>query len=339
LTSLTVNRQERRGRAGELVLSRLASPLEVPILDALSGGPVSLSDLRRRAGSPPLTTMRKHLRELTRVGALSREPVTSPGGVVSYELCDPGHDLLRVAEVVRGWLAASPHGPLELGGVAAKSAIKAMVEGWSTTLLRALAARPLSLTELDALIAGISYPSLERRLTAMRLAGQVEACSSGGRRTPYSVSRWARRAIGPLAAAAAWERRYVPAETAPIGRLDIETAFLLTLPLLRLSPDLSGIARLAVEAANGSERRLAGALVGVEEGRIAYCRARLEGDATACASGSAANWLGAVAAGHLGDLEVVGDRPLIGAILDGLRSELVTRPGAESGSIDPPTLP
>ncbi len=298
---------------------------------------MSLPDLHRKVGSPPQTTMRKHLRELTRVGVLSRQRASYVGGVMSYELCDPGNDLLRVAEVVRSWLAASPHGPLEFGSVAAKSAIKAVVEGWSTTLLRALAARPLSLTQLDALIAGISYPSLERRLTAMRLAGQVQACSGRGRGTPYSVSQWARRAIGPLAAAAAWERRHVPTETAPIGRLDIETAFLLALPLLRLPPDLSGIARLAVEAANGSERRLAGALVGVEEGKIAYCRARLEGDATAWASGSAANWFSAVAAGHLGNLEVVGDRPLIGAIFDGLSSELVARPGSKEGPSGPPT--
>ncbi len=42
-------------------------------------------------------------------------------------------------------------------------------------MLRALAAGSLSLTELDRLIGALSYPSLERRLVAMRLAGLVGA--------------------------------------------------------------------------------------------------------------------------------------------------------------------
>ena len=52
-------------------------------------------------------------------------------------------------------------------------------------MMRALAARPLSLTELDSLISDLSYPALERRLSSMRIAGLVEAQpSQRGRRPP-----------------------------------------------------------------------------------------------------------------------------------------------------------
>ncbi len=319
---------ESQARAGEYALSLLAAPLNVTILRALSEEPKSLADLRRGAGAPPQTTMRKHLAALAEAGILVKEREGGFPGVVSYALCKPGIELVGVARVVESWLAVAPEGPIELGTVAAKSTIKALVDGWSTTLLRALAARPLSLTELDSLIAGVSYPSLERRLVALRISGQVEATPGRGRGTPYAVTDWLRRAVAPLVTAACWERRNLAERTTPVGRIDIETAFLLTLPLLRLAPDLSGLCRLAVGSANGSERRVVGVLTGIEEGRIAHCRARLEGEATAWASGSVASWFRAVRDGHLGRLEAGGDRPLVSAILDGLHAELAAPSGA-----------
>jgi len=66
-----------------------------------------------------------------------------------------------VADTVEAWLARAPAGPIPLGSEVAKAAIKALVDGWEATMLRALAARPLSLTEFDSLIAGLSYPALE----------------------------------------------------------------------------------------------------------------------------------------------------------------------------------
>ena len=73
----------------------------------------------------------------------------------------------------------------------------------------------------------------------MRLAGQVEPLPGNGRGTPYAVTDWLRRGVGPLAAAARWERRNRPTETAPIGALDVEAAFLLRPSLLSLAPEVS----------------------------------------------------------------------------------------------------
>ena len=224
---------------------------------------------------------------------------------------------------------------MELGTVAAKSAIKALVEGWSTTVLRALSARPLTLTELDALIAGVSYPSLERRLVAMRMAGQVEPVPSPERGTPYAVTDWLRHAVGPLVSAAYWERRHVADRAPAIGRLDIESAFLLVLPLLRLPRELSGVCRLAVDTYGQGKRRPIGATLGLEEGRVTFCRARLEGHADAWASGSIPAWFRAVDGGQVDQLEAGGDRSLADAIVSELHGNLA--PGGRWSAIRPST--
>jgi DNA-binding HxlR family transcriptional regulator len=300
----------------------LAVPLNVQVITALAEEPKPLVDLRRAAGSPPQTTMRGHLRYLTEIGVLERQRQNNFPGNVDYELGGPGRELLVVARILDGWLDGAPEAPLQLGSPAAKSSIKALVDGWSSTIVRALAARPLSLTELNRLIAGINYPSLERRLGAMRLAGQIEATPGNRRGTPYVVTVWMRQAIAPLAAAARWERRHLTEATPPITPLDVEAAFLLTVPTLRLPPDQSGICRLAVEIRGGEEHRLAGVLVTVKDGRVVSCVTRLKGHAAAWASGSAADWLRAVLEGDTERLEVGGDCDLAGSLLDGLHGAL-----------------
>jgi len=300
----------------------LAVPLNLSILRVLEEGPKRLVDLRRQTGSPPQTTLRKHLRALTEIGVLDRRRLEAFPGVIEYELGAAGQELIATTDVLATWLAESPHGPLTLGDPAAKSAITALGEGWGTHMLRALAARPLSLTELDDLISGISYPSLERRLAAMRLAGLVEAVPAPGRGTPYTVTGWARRAVAPITAAARWEQRHLRGEVLPLTRQDAETAFLLAVPLLRLPADLSGSCRLSMEVHNGRGPTLAGVLVDVDEGRIAACGSRLEGSAVAWVSGSAPAWLRAVVSDESDSLEVGGDLQLARRFLDDLHGAL-----------------
>jgi DNA-binding HxlR family transcriptional regulator len=300
----------------------LSIPLNVHVLRALAEGPMSLSDLRRAAGSPPQTTMRGHLRALTEAGVLERHPHGGFPGPVDYALGRPGRELLAVAAILEAWLLDSPEGPVLLGSIAAKSSTKALAEGWSSGLARALAAKPLALTELSRLITGLSYPSLERRLGAMRMAGLIERCPGSGRGTPYAVTDWLRRAIAPLAASARWERKNLPEETAPIRRIDIEAAFLLVLPLVRLSEDYSGACRLAVDTSNGSQHRQAGVIVEVENGRVTSCVTRLDAGADASALGSAAAWIAAVIERDGERLELGGRRGLAVALGEGLHKAL-----------------
>lgn len=309
-------------RSGAQALLLLASPPNSLILRALAEGPKQLSELRRAAGLPAQTTLRAQLKRLDQVGTIAKHRRDHFPGVLEYHLTDAGRDLLFVVETVERWLEQIPEEPLPLGGTAAKAAVKALAEGWSTTMLRALATGPLSLTELDGVIGSISYPSLERRLAAMRLAGHVEARASNGRGTPYALTDWARKGIAPLVAATRWERRHRPRNTPPIGRVDVEAAFLLSVPLLRLPSHMSGSCRMAVELSGNDGRRLAGVVIGVEKGRIESCTSRLDGKPDAWALGSATAWLDAMIEADTDRIEPGGYSHLARVLLDTLHRAL-----------------
>lgn len=309
-------------RSGTRALGLLARPLNGAILHRLAEGPTRLIDLRRDCGSPAQTTLRAHLKELEALAVVAKQRRNRFPGTLDYELEPPGRELLSVLQALEHWLERAPDQPLAFGTPEAKAATKALIEGWSSTMLRALAAGPLSLTELDGVINGLNYPSLERRLAAMRLAGQVEARRGKGNGTPYSVTDWLRQGIAPLAAAARWERRHLPDDSAPVTRTDVEAAFLLTLPLLRLPAELSGACRMGVEIGNGQKRRLAGAMAYVDGTRVASCNVRLERDADAWATGSVAAWLQAVVRSDIEQLELGGDQRLARAVVKGLHATL-----------------
>ncbi len=304
-------------RAGATALSLLAAPLNVHLLQALEEDSLPLIDLRRAVGSPPQSTMRVYSRTLVEIGALERQRRASFPGTVEYVSTESGRALLGIGATLERWLQEAPAGPIALGTTASKSATKALVEGWSTNIIRALAAKPLSLTDLNRLIPRISYPSLERRLGALRLADLVEPYPGEGRGTPYRATPWLRRAIVPLAGASWWERRYL-ADPPQVGRLDVEAAFLLAIPLIELPAELNGKCRLAVEIQGGSSPVFAGVLICVEEGKVISCSSRLEGEAEGWASGSVANWMRRMS-GRDADLEIGGDADLVREIVEAIR--------------------
>lgn len=306
-------------RAGGQALMLLAAPLNVEILRRLEQGPLSLQKLRSEVGLPPASTMRLYLRTLSEFGTVERRALEEFPTSVEYEITTAGRELLEVGDAVQVWLQAAPSGPKDLGSSAAKSSIKALVDGWSSHIVRILAARPLSLTELNSLIPRISYPSLERRLAAMRECDLVEAQRGSGRLRPYKVTDWLRRSVGHITAAIAWERTHVPDQTARIGRLDVEAAFLLAVPLLDLPAEVTGKCRLAVEVHDGASPVFAGVLVCVDEGEVTSCVADLEGQAEAWASGKPLTWLRQMNLVSDGELELGGDRALARTVLEALR--------------------
>jgi DNA-binding HxlR family transcriptional regulator len=306
------------------VLSLLSVPLDVHVLTALSDEELALTDLSRAVGHPPATTMRSYLKGLADLGAVERRQEGGFPGAVSYSLTSAGERLLAVASALQDWLREAPDGPISLGDPAAKSAIKALVEGWNATIVRVLAARPLALTELAKLITSISYPTLERRVGSMRRTGQLQARrdDSASRGTPYEATPWLRQAVAPLVAAVAWEREWAAARTKAMSRIDIEALFLLTIPLLDLPEELSGSCRLAVETRPGPQPEYAGATVTVEAGRPISWAARLEGDAEAWAVGTAGGWLSWMSGGPDRPLDLGGDGALARAIAEAMRHRL-----------------
>lgn len=313
-------------RSGAQTLTLLAAPLTPAILDSLREGHRQQVDLHREAGSPAQTTLRAQLKRLVALGVVDRQRHDRFPGTLTYELTDAGHDLLFVADALERWLEQAPDGSPTLGHRTAKAAIKALAEGWSTNMIRALAARPLSLTELDGVIGSVSYPSLERRLTAMRLAGLLEACPAESRGTPYQVTDWLREGVVPLAAAARWERLWAADTCVPIGRVDFESLFLLALPLLRPPAGLTGSCRMAAELSNGRAPRLAGVTAVASDG-VVSCATPLNARSDAWALGSPGAWLDALIESDIDRLELGGDHRLARGLLEGLHRTLFLRHG------------
>ncbi len=318
-----------RVRAGGTVLSLLAGPLSVPILRAHADGPLRLPDLRERIGGAAQTTLRGQVGNLRGIGALERHVRGGMPYTVENSLTDVGRGVLEVATVVEAWLARAPQGSISLGSEPAKGAIRALIGGWGSTMLRALAARPLSLTELDSVIADLSYPSLERRLSAMRAARQVEVLKGGeGGAKPYSVTDWTRQAIGPLVAAGRCECLHLSEVTEPLTRIDIEAAFLLAVPLIDLEVTRNGSCLLAVDTGSQrdgkSKRRIAGVHVEVEKGHIVSCVSRLEQDPRTWVLGTVNPWVDAILEGRLDGLRLGGEDPgLARAVIAGLHCALL----------------
>lgn len=303
-----------RLRAGGTALTLLSNQLNLEVLRNLAEGPQRLQDLLRSLGFPPRSTARLYLQTLVEMDVVEHRRRSEFPASVEYEVTGGGRALLEVSSTLQAWLQRAPGGPIELGSTAARSAIKALVEGWGSNVVRVLATRPLSLTELNSLIPRISYPSLERRLTAMRQVNLLEVRSIPGRATPYGVTEWLRQAVAPVVSAIGWEQRFARDRTPEPRRLDVEAAFLLVIPNMNLDSELSGTCRLAVEVHDGTSPVLAGVSVSIEGGEVTACAPHLEGDAAAWASGEPLAWLRRLNGAPLSELEVGGRAQLAEAV-------------------------
>ncbi|HEY6550885.1 MAG TPA: winged helix-turn-helix transcriptional regulator [Solirubrobacterales bacterium] len=317
-----------RVRAGGTVLSLIAGPLSVPILRAHLDGPLRLPDLRERIGGAAQTTLRGQVGNLRAIGALERHVRSGMPYTVENELTEVGKGVLAVAAIVEAWLAQAPQGPIALGSEPAKGAVRSLIGAWGSTMLRALAAQPLALTELSSVISDLSYPALERRLSAMRAARQVELRPDGGRGAkPYAVTEWTRQAVGPLVAAGRCECEHLAEATEPLTRIDIEAAFLLAVPLVDLTVNKSGSCLLAVDTGSGddgnSRDRLAGVYVEIESGAVVSCVSRLEQEPRTWALGTVSSWVDAILEGRLERLRMGGKDPkLATALIEGIHASL-----------------
>lgn len=122
--------------------------------------------------------------------------------------------------------------------------------------------------------------------------------------------------------AARWERRRGFGEASPISRLDVESAFLLATPLVRLSSRLGGTCRCTVDVGGDVGGQHVGALVTVEHGVVTSCVAPSRGRAQSWASGSAKYWLNAVIEGETERLQMGGNERLADGLVNGLHVAL-----------------
>jgi DNA-binding HxlR family transcriptional regulator len=246
------------------------------------------------------------------VGALEKRSADGARNAVATALTPAGEEMVAVSQILEDWLLRCPKGPMGIDDGHVKVAVKALAEGWSSTLMRALALAPRSLTELSTLIPEVSYPSLERRISWMRASGQIEALPKEPRGTPYAPTDWLRRSIAPLCVAGRCERRHFR-DAPPITDVEIEAAFLMTLPLVRLPRGSQGGCLLAsrtdAAAGVGEEPALAGVSVEVGAGEKVSGSIDLHGDPATWAIGSSDVWLDAVIDGSIEDLRIGGAEP------------------------------
>lgn len=233
-------------RAGARVLGLFESPLNVRVLRAHAAGPLRLAELQEQIGWSAEATVRGAIKNLQERGGLVRQSAEGKSNAVATALGPAGRDLLTVAEVLEGWMSECPSKPIELEGEHAAVVVKALAEGWSSSLIRALATVPSTLTELSEQIPEINYPSLERRIGWMRTTGQIDALQKQPRGVPYAPTRWLRRAITPLAMAMRCERRHMKGNP-PITDVEVESAFLLALPVAPLPENRRGSCMLAIQ--------------------------------------------------------------------------------------------
>ena len=143
----------------------------------------------------------------------------------------------------------------------------------------------------------------------------------GPRRARYRVTNWLREGIGPLAAAARLERHQGHEDTAPPDELDVQAAFLLTLPLVALPVEPSGSCRLAVQLSDEAPST-AGVMAQVEEGHVVSCDTELRDEADTWATGSPIDWMDTLVEPATAQVSAGGDQRLAQALVEGLHERL-----------------
>jgi DNA-binding HxlR family transcriptional regulator len=302
-------------RSGAYAIGLLSDSLDARLIVTLGEEEMPLRRLRQLVGAPAQTTLRKHLSALAAKGLVQRRRLEPFPGNQELRLSESGRALLPVAASAEAWLARCPAGAIELGTPGSRSALKALVEGWSSLMLRALAGRPLSLTQLDRLIGSLNYPSVERRVDSLRVVGLIRPCEGHGRSTPYTATRWLRTAVAPLLPAVRWERRFGGEAAGPVRERDIEAALLLGAPLICAGTKVSGRCRIAVQT---DERGEAGALLLIEGGRVVSCSTELGGECSAAIKASIDGWITAILDGDVARLTVGGNAALGEAVATGM---------------------
>ena len=238
-----------------------------------------------------------------------------------YRVTNGGREALFVGFVIERWLQSAPQGPLPFESRTAERAVAALAEGWSTTVMHALAREPLTFGALLDLTTGLNPRALERQLTAMCTTGQVEKREGSGEAI-YAMTDWLQAGIAPLIASARLERRDPKESMAPIDALDVEAGFRCSLSQVELPRELSGTCRLGINLEDGDAGCLTGVTASIEQGRVISCRPGLDRKASAWAAGSTDGWLDTMIEPNVNQVRTGGDEWLSRAVLDSLHKTL-----------------
>jgi hypothetical protein len=241
-----------------------------------------------------------------------------------FTMSPSGREAIFVGGVAERWLERAPGGGLEIDSDRAQAALAALIDGWSATVVHALAAAPASRVELEAQLE-LPRKVLRNRLDRMRATGLLANPPGEDQDdddAPYAPTDWLRAGLAPLLAAVRLELRAPLEETAPPTPLDVEAALRLALPLLRLPAEASGSCALAVELPPEDAEDPAGVTARVEKGRVVAVEPGLDERAGARADGPALDWLDTIIEEDAKRVRTGGDRLLAGLLLVELHKKL-----------------
>ena len=282
---------------------------------------------------PPLTEV--EARQKREEAAFRDEFEWTEGAGVDdkYRITELGEDAFRTHKALNRWLGERPGGPPRPDCLM-REAIGPLLCGWSGGIFHAIAPAPLSLDELDEALPGLEREELETHIERIVRSGQVEASAEGGE-ARYGLTEWGRAAVGLLLASVLYERRHDRELTLPPDVADVEAAFQMALPLLRLAPWMRGECRLGVQILGGPPL-MAGATVRVEGGRVVSASPLLDESPETWITGDALGWCETVIDPGAEKLLAGGDTELTGALLAALHERLFG--GEDSGPPRPADL-
>lgn len=312
-----------KARAGALTLFYIASPMERQVL---------LTLLAEVNTGVELQELEPPSEEFLRMGIFEdtymlepADPDHPPGEPIDEDtLLRPtaaGREMLPVSEMLEGWLRECPSGPRELGPDVG-DVLGPLLWGWSSMMVHALAAGPLTAAEVKAALGVLELELIEDRIELMAEAGLLRELPGAAGEPRFEATRWLRRAVAPLLGAARIEHRHPPGDTAPISALDVEAVFHLTLPLLELPKRLSGSCSFAVELEPGVPGSPAGVTARIEAGRVVSCEVGPEEAADAVASAPIGDWLDTLIERRAKKVQSNGDRKLARRVLHELHMAL-----------------
>jgi DNA-binding HxlR family transcriptional regulator len=318
---------EEHAHAGARVLSVLENPLNARILSAHTCGPRRLAELQKEVTWAAQSTIRAALTSLREIGALRKVCVGESPYAVATELTAAGADMARVVQALEVWLSRHPGGAIRLDGEQAKAAMKALVGGWSSNLMHALACGKFTLTQLHRQVPEISYPALERRIAWMRAVGQIEALEKKRRGQSYMPTEWLRHSVAPLSLAARAECRHLSGGTSSVTKREIEAALLLAVPLAPVPEDWSASCSLVIQAGadcdGDGDDGLATIELRVAGGRVVSASAGRTRQPASWALATVDTWWDAIIDGRLATIRYGGLAPQLPAnVLAGLHFTL-----------------
>jgi hypothetical protein len=314
-----------RARAGALTLLYLSSPLERPVLRTLMAE-LTTGVKMQEIGPPDPEFMRMGIFEDPYL-LEPADPDHPPGEPIGPDtLLQPtpaGNEVPFVGAVLADWLRRCPQGPLEQGPESGRQ-MAALLGGWASMTIHALAGGPRSAAQVCEAIQVIDREAIDARIDSMLATGLLEQApgEDPDGEPLVRATEWLRRAVAPLAVAARMELRFPPGDTAPIAALDVEAALQLTLPLLKLPRRFRGACSLAVELAEGVAGSPAGVTARIEDGSVVACKRGLDPNAQVAVSGDTGAWLDAVIDRRTERISSSGERRLAKRILRELHRTL-----------------